>query len=816
MGNIKWMAIFSLLSIGCQSAAQSGIGVSVFSVTSKSMVIQWTRYSGAATYKITVTPKNSPSNPSAFAQFGANSVMGSVNSLSSNTLYIVEVEAMDSSLTVISQATVEHFTAPEVPSVTTATSKQSESVTVEFTPVTGATSYVLRAETADGSFFSETEVASSPGTALHLQAYTDYTLSVLSVNSGGRSQPSLPVKAKTVVAAPYLNSTSPSDSTIVVAWEPVAYAVSYTLSIIMEGSDTKVSLNTTNTSVTFPNLEAGTNYCIKSNAWDSLNTQGDDFTTCQITRPLPPASVQLWVSWNGTEAGLTVTWASVKGAADHLVQSSQGLRCVSTANACVLRPVRCGQTHTVNVTARNSGGSSLASAQQEAITFPCSPGPLWVEEKEPGNCSLKWGSVAHADTYVAFFKRDDGMEETHNSTSTTRDFHCQCGYTFLMTVFGVNPAGSSPSGPMLNYTTLPCCPNDVRISLVSTDTLEIEWSAVRGAEVYETKAVEGSEVILCNDTAPVCALSDLTCDRPYSVVVTPCNDLRGCNWACGTHTKETAPCSPEILAVAQGNASSVNVSFSTPNRAAIYTVSVTGGADSHSCQSSGASCTVPDLPCGSTYEVSAVASTAAGQSTPSFTVPLETAPCCPERLDVEQVTQAMTNVTWSPARGAQFYATSLTSSRGHARCHTLDLHCLMGCITCGTNYTVGMEAVSRTGHKSECTYRGFSSSACCPSGVKLYQMANNTLRVLWRSSGGLHNTTADLYGSQANYTCSRSAGGNSCDVAGIVCGDVYTVVVAPLTAEGTRAKFCPQRMYSVSCSGSSVGMVIYRGKRSLD
>lgn len=79
-------------------------------------------------------------------------------------------------------------------------------------------------------------------------------------------------------------------------------------------------------------------------------------------------------------------------------------------------------------------------------------------------------------------------------------------------------------------------------------------------------------------------------------------------------------------------------------------------------------------------------------------------------VNVTQVTQAMTNVTWSPSTGARSFITSLTSPRGYAKCHTLDTHCLMGCITCGTNYSVNLEAISSTGQKSECKYRGFSSS----------------------------------------------------------------------------------------------------------
>ncbi|XP_010900407.2 fibronectin type III domain-containing protein 7 [Esox lucius] len=813
---IKWLAVIVLIGICSQSSASSEITVNVFMVTSKSMTVRWSRFSGASSYKITATPKNSL-DASAFAQFGANSVMGSINSLTPNIMYIIKAEAMDNSLNILSQAEVEETTAPEVPTIHMATSKQSESMTVEFTRVSGATSYVLRAENADLSFSSETEVSSSPGTVVNLQAYTDYTLSVMSVNSGGRSQPSLPVEAKTVVAAPELNSTSPRNDTIVVGWEPVDHAVLYTLSIIKEGSDSQVKLNTTDTSVTFPDLEAGTTYCIKSNAWDPEHRQGDDFTVCQITCPPIPGFIELQLTMVGSGAGVSVSWTSSRGAGGYLALSSEGINCTSTTGPCSLVPVGCGQRHTVTVTAINVGGPSIPSAPEEFIAFPCPPEPLRVEETEAGNCSVSWDTMLYADTYVAFIKRDDGQEERCNTTSTSCNYHCQCGYTYLMTVFAFNLAGSSSPGPVLNYTTLPCCPEDVFISLASSDTLEIMWSAVRGAEVYETRAVDGSEVILCNDTAPVCALSDLSCNSPYSVLVMPCNEIRGCNPTCTAHTKETAPCSPEVLGVAQTNGTSFTVSFSAPNTAgAIYRVSATGQDGTHTCTSNGTSCEILDLPCGQVYEVIVIATTSAGDSLPSYSIPLETAPCCPLSVNVDQVTQAMTNVTWLAARGAQTYLTSLTSPRGTARCHTLDTNCLMGCITCGTNYTVGIEAISRTGQKSECTYHGFSSSACCPSGVKLYRMANNTLRAYWRSTGGLHKYMAEMVGSQSNYTCAPPPGGNTCDVSEIMCGDVYKVVVAPLTQDGAKVQFCPQRMYSVSCSGSNVGMVIYRGKRSLD
>lgn len=87
--------------------------------------------------------------------------------------------------------------APEVPHIQQAYSKHSDSVTVEFSEVAGATSYILRAESLDGGLFSEMVVSGSPGTVVQLQPYTSYRLSVMSVNSGGQSQPSHSIQART-------------------------------------------------------------------------------------------------------------------------------------------------------------------------------------------------------------------------------------------------------------------------------------------------------------------------------------------------------------------------------------------------------------------------------------------------------------------------------------------------------------------------------------------------------------------------------------------------------------------------------------------
>ncbi|XP_034153636.1 fibronectin type III domain-containing protein 7 isoform X2 [Pangasianodon hypophthalmus] len=782
MGSEDLRLLTIILMIMCTSkmcAGQNDITVSVFTVTSKSMTVLWSGQSDASSFNVTATPKNSREQP-VFTQFSSSTVMGSVNSLSPNTVYTMRVESMNSSVNVLSSAETEETTAPEVPSIVQAYSKHSDSITVEFREVSGATAYILRAENNDG-FFSESVVYSSP-----------------------------------VVVAPALRSVSPTEDSIVVSWDPVEHAVQYTLCVIMEESDALFKVNTSQTNMTFSSLDPGVTYCIKATAWDPNSIPGDDITIYQITRPPVPAGVQVSLTLERI-MGLAVYWEAVRGASLYFALSSMGQNCTSMGDPfCIISPIGCSENHTLTVMAENQAGPSSPSQPKDLLTFPCPPVSVEVDEPSVGNCSVTWTRVPWVEYYMVYINRDDGAEEQCNTTNTICYFHCDCGYTYMTTVFVYNVAGASPPGPILNYTTVPCCPQNVYVSLVSTETLEVTWPAVRGADLYETVAADGSDTLHCTDTVPICALSDLTCNSLYSVVIRPCGEIRGCNNTCTPKTQETAPCAPEILNLTQVSRSAVQVSWRATNKQANYTVNAFGSASTLTCSSTNTSCGITNLPCGDTYEVSVYATTTVGHSLPSYSITMETGPCCPETLSVEQVTQSMTSVKWSSSKGGWSYVTSLSSSRGHAKCHTMDTHCLMGCITCGTNYNVSVEAMSITGHQSLCNYHGFSSSTCCPSGVRLYRMVNNTLRVSWRGSDSVNGYSAELSSNSANYTCRPVLGVSSCDIDSVLCGDTYSVVVAPLTLQGSKVLFCPRRLYSVSCVGNSVGMVIYRGKRSVD
>ncbi|KAM4722869.1 fibronectin type III domain-containing protein 7 [Rhinophrynus dorsalis] len=789
--------------------------ISIYDVTSRSIYVRWSKVAEAQSYKVTATPVTSTAQPS-YSVFNAATIIGTVTNLLPNTNYEITVEAINIDSIILAHSQTSQLTASEVPSIDQAYSKLSTSITVEWPVVPGATNYLVRAE--DGVSFFETIVSSSPGTVTGLQPATTYKITVRSINPAGKSQPSLPKTATTVLSAPSVTVHSNSSDSVSVSWEPVPSAVLYSVSVMRsDGQGTRWNQNTTALSLDFTSLDPGTIYTIKVHAWDVNGTPGDDITYNQITRPASPSDIQITFNSGALEAIFTVVGANATTNYTVLLSAGESsFSCSMSVASCTISSLQCGTEYVVSLVANNEAGSTLSPKTWNLKSVPCAPSGIVIVEENPGNLSVSWSSGNLSEYYVVFVKSDDGLEVHCNTSQTHCYFPAECGFIYSMSVFAYNKAGQSPLGDTLNYTTAPCCPSDFSPVYTSSDTLEIVWSAVRGAEIYETKADDGSNVILCNDTATVCALSGLQCNTQYNVTVYSFSESRGSNTSCASKYMATAPCSPEITNITKINETTFTVHWESSNSNALYTVTAKGEAGQWDCTSTGAYCTLEDLPCGAMYMISVVASAATGTSLPSYSMPIETAPCCPTSLSVVQVTQSVTNVSWSIANGAQTYTTMLVSTKGQAKCHTLQDHCLLGCIICGTSYSVSLEAISETGLSSLCTYHGYSSSACCPSGVKVYRLSNNGIRVAWRASAGQNNYTANLYGSKGNFTCAPNTSSSYCDVPDILCGDVYTVVVSPSSSGDPQISFCTRKIYSVTCSGSSLGTVIYRGKRSVN
>lgn len=92
----------------------------------------------------------------------------------------------------------------------------------------------------------------------------------------------------------------------------------------------------------------------------------------------------------------------------------------------------------------------------------------------------------------------------------------------------------------------------------------------------------------------------------------------------------------------------------------------------------------------------------------------------------------------------------------------------------------------------------FFIGPCCPTNIKLYRVPDSlSLKVYWRSLGPLiYKHSVELHGKGDNLTCEAPPGTRSCDVIEASCGDIYTVLVAPVQSDGTKVSFCQKRTYS--------------------
>ncbi|XP_071011253.1 fibronectin type III domain-containing protein 7-like [Oncorhynchus clarkii lewisi] len=578
----------------------------------------------------------------------------------------------------------------------------------------GASYYILRAENTDLSF-SETEVSSSPGTMLNLQVYTDYTLNVISVIHGGRSQPSLPSVAKTAVAAPELNSTSPSNDTIVVGWEPVVHAVLYTISIIMEGSESRVKLNSTDTSVTFPGLEAGTTASRATpgtlrtdRETTSLSARSHSNNTCTpplrantcyvleimcgdiyklVLAPLTwdgaivqfcpqrmysalSAVMSISVEYSCTSGTAMVSWARVFGADSYrAVATGSGrtvLSCTSQGTECQITGVGCGDDYMVQVTAVSKSCESKVNATshfatgkdtetKEAYfwTVPCPPKNLNLYRECSSNVIIfSWAATNNTAHYRAKAVDSEG----ENMDCMTLDTSCfftntVCGRRYTFTVYSVSSGCNSQASPPVAVRTADC----------RSDVLTSTWDRAEGALAYTVEAwgnKDESNRYNCSSFTNTCAIPSVHCGESLTMYITAFDD-------------------------------------NCPSYRTLGQVAETAMDDAgvvHTCNSMDTKCQIKGLRCSSTYNAFVTATNLKCNSSDSEIVTIETAPCLPDHI--EAFLDCAANhalIVWQGHHSILSYTATIEDTEGGLlSCSTTGNNCTVPSLKCGQLYSVSV------------------------------------------------------------------------------------------------------------------------------
>jgi fibronectin type 3 domain-containing protein len=378
---------FTLVSIPTMPS-----GVSATAASSNSITVNWSTVAGATGYKV----YRSASSSSSYSNVGdVTTVSFTDTELTASTTYYYKVTAYnsagESSQSSYASATTSTLVSiPTTPSGVSVTSASSNSITVSWIAVTGASSYkVYRSATSSGSYTSVGDVTATSYTDTGLSGSTTYYYKVSAYNSAGESSQSSPISATTsatvkVPSAPIdLKATAESSSSITLTWREKIEASGYKVHRRLNrysGLWTIVG-DVTSPSFTDTGLSKSTTYYYEVSAYNSAGESSWSITVEVKTLYYDPSTSIPDTPTNLVLVGysssfIQISWDQVNGAIGYKVYRSTS----STGTYSLLRDVKgdwdivdnglpANTIYYYKVSAYNSIGESPQSSALSAKTY---------------------------------------------------------------------------------------------------------------------------------------------------------------------------------------------------------------------------------------------------------------------------------------------------------------------------------------------------------------------------------------------------------------------------------------------------------------
>ncbi|HEX9078997.1 MAG TPA: fibronectin type III domain-containing protein [Desulfuromonadaceae bacterium] len=378
--------------------------------------------------------------------------------------------------------------APSAPAGVTATGGTRQ-VTLSWAAVSGATSYnVYYATTSGVTTSTGTKIAgaTSPYVQAGLLDATTYDYVVTAVNSAGESVASAQISATTTAASPVPTAPSaPAGVTAVggtnqvtISWPAVSGATSYniyysTTSGVTVATGTKIAGATSPAVQT--GLSAGATYYYIVTA---VNSVGESAASVQVAAttltpaPTPTApAAPTGVAATGGADQVTLSWTAVSGATSYNVYwstapgvtTTTGTKIAGATSPYVQTGLSAGTAYYYVVTAVNSVGESVASAQATATTnappaaVPAAPTGVTATGGTQ-QVTVTWAAVSGATSYNIYYSTTTGVTPaTGTKIANATSPYIQTGlldstaYYFVVTA--VNSTGESVASTQATATT---------------------------------------------------------------------------------------------------------------------------------------------------------------------------------------------------------------------------------------------------------------------------------------------------------------------------------------------------------------------------
>ena len=698
-----------------------------------------------------------------------------------------------------------------------------------------------------GVYSNGTLVGSPSGTSYTLNGLTcgtSYTVAVDAVDAAGNRSGKATVSSSTA-ACPDTQAPTVPGGVALVSRTTTSISIGWTISsdnvgvtgyrLFLAGS----ALGTTAaTSYTFTGLTCGTSYTLGVDAFDAAGNHSTQATTSISSSACPDTSAPSVPG--GLAVGVTTTTSvalSWSASSDNVAVSGYGVYSNGTlvgsptSTSYTLSGLSCGTSYTVAVDAVDAAGNRSGKASVTAATSACPdttapsvPAGLTVGARTTTSVALSWTASTDNVAVTGYGVYSNGtLAGSPTETSYTLS-GLTCGTSYTVAVDAVDAAGNRSAKATVTAstsacpdTTAPTVPSGVALVTRTTTTISIGWTAssdnvaVTGYGVYSNGTLAGSP------TSTSYTLSGLTCGTSYSIAVDAV-DAAGNRSAKATITAATsacpdttAPSTPGSLGVSGATGTSISVSWA----ASSDNVGVTGyGVYSNGSlvgSSTSTSYTLSGLTCGTSYTVAVDAVDAAGNRSAKATIttstsacPDITAPGAPGGLTATFVTQSAATLSWVASSdnvgvvGYHLYVSGVGVGT------TVSTSYAFSGFSCGTSYSLGVDAYDAAGNRSAVSTLIVTTSACADTSppaapTNLAESASTTTSItaIWTASTdnvGVTGYRVFLDGTLAGTTATTSY-----TLSGLACGTSHQVVVDAHDAAGNNSSQASATMAASAC-----------------
>ncbi len=713
--------------------------------TGNSATISWNAVSGATGYELLF-------NGSTYSVSGTSKT---ITGLKAATGYNFQVRAKNSDGYSNYSASYTVTTAPNAPASVTASST-TNSVTVNWTAVTGASGYNVK---FDGKDYG---VAGTAKTFSGLQSKTSHTYQVCSKSVDGAGNYS---SAKTIMtqallpAVPSGITKKSTENSAVISWNTVSGATGYDLKF--NGSNYSVSANSKTVTGLAPNTSY--NYQVRSKNANGVS----EYSPVQSVRTTPKAPGTSSAVTNENSA--TLNWDAVAGATGYDVLFN-GKSYSVTSPPQIITGLAANASYSYQVCAKNSDGSSSYSTSKTIKTAPMPPASPNVTATK-NSAAISWGAVSGATSYDVLF--DDKTYRVTGTSKTITGLTPSTNHKY--SVRSNNSGGSSSYSTTKNFTTLPNAPSTpTNIEATSTvNSATIKWGASVGADSYE--------LIFNNNTYETAGTSKtitgLTENTSYSYKLRAKN-AGGTSAYSAVKSIKTLISPPGIPTniIAVPSYDSVKISWNASSKATGYDLVFNGTTYSVT----GTSKTITGLTQNTSYSYKVRAKNAGGTSAYSSAMTVKTLqkpPATPANVTATSTMNSVT-VNWSASSGATGYDVMFNGSAysvtGTSKTFTA--------LTAATDYSYSVRAKNAAGTSSYSASKIIRTKPevpKSPTNVSAAAKADSVI-INWDKAAG-----ADSYTVKFNNNIYDNITKNSKEITGLVPNTQYSYSVSAKNVSGS-------------------------------